>query len=334
MKLQKRHGDILCSHEKLIDSYALLEATHEVKVTTVKFSQPHTCTCAPYFIDLSYANSCCSQAKTSYDEHILVENCDSLIASENDEIKRENEMLKIELSRLKDKGHVQPFQDNCDHMLKKLEKVSTFTCAKLPQINLKTSYQMIDKTNIKKKAHVKCFECSTLGHFSSECPNKNNDQAKLSRRQRSLSQRRCLDCKEKGHNTADYSKEEASKKVCQNRRVRFGKPNSSISTENSRTSGQCNKCFKVALDKYMSKDESTKRQSKNKASRIKHHCPKTRTFIHKVINDNMPCVEPKNDTSTVKVISSPYGSSRVIWVPKHLLSNHERPNKSWVPNLA
>jgi hypothetical protein len=42
MKLQKRHGDLLCSHGKLIDSYALLEATHEVMLTTVKFSQPHT----------------------------------------------------------------------------------------------------------------------------------------------------------------------------------------------------------------------------------------------------------------------------------------------------
>jgi hypothetical protein len=84
-------------------------------------------------------------------------------------------MLKIELSRLKDKGHVQPSQENRDHIVNKLEKGSTVTCAKLPQTNLKTSYQKVDKTNIKKKAHVKCFECSTLGHFSFKCPNKKND---------------------------------------------------------------------------------------------------------------------------------------------------------------
>ncbi len=53
--------------------------------------------------------------------HILVETCDNLIASENDELKREVEILKMELSRLKSKGHVQPSQDNCDHMVKKLE---------------------------------------------------------------------------------------------------------------------------------------------------------------------------------------------------------------------
>jgi hypothetical protein len=106
MKLQKRHVDFLCSHEKLIDSYALLETTHGVMVTTVKFSQSHTCTCAPYYIDLPCANSCCSQAKPSCDENVLVETCDSLIASENDEFKRENEVLKMELSRLKGEGHV------------------------------------------------------------------------------------------------------------------------------------------------------------------------------------------------------------------------------------
>jgi hypothetical protein len=115
-----------------MNSYALLESAHEIMVTTVKDSQPHTCTYAQPSIDLSYANSCCSQAKSSCDEHVLVESCDSLIASENDELKRENEMLKMELSRLKGKCHVQPSQDNRDHMVKKLEKRSTVTCAKLP----------------------------------------------------------------------------------------------------------------------------------------------------------------------------------------------------------
>jgi hypothetical protein len=192
MKLQKMHQDLLCSHKELIDSYALLESTHEVIVTKVKDFKPHTCICAPPSIDLSCANSCCSQAKPSCDEHVLVETYDNFIASENDELKRENEMLKMELSRLKGKCHVQSSQDNRNHMVKKLEKGSTVICAKLPQINLKTSYQKGDKTKINKKAHAKCFECSTLGHFSSECPNKENDQAKLSRRQRSLSQRRCF----------------------------------------------------------------------------------------------------------------------------------------------
>jgi hypothetical protein len=199
-----------------MDSYALLESAHEVMVTTVKDSQPHTCTCAQPSIDLSCANSCCSQANPSCNEHVHVETCDSFVGSENDELKRENEMLKMELSQLKGKGHVQPSQDNRDHMVKKLEKGSTVTCAKLTQINLKTSYQKVDKPKMMKKAQVKCFECSTLGHFSSECLNKRSDKAKSSRRQRSLSQRRCFGCKEKGHNIAICPKEEPSKQVCQN----------------------------------------------------------------------------------------------------------------------
>jgi hypothetical protein len=302
-----RHGVLLCSHKELIDSYALLELAHEVMVTKVKDSQPHTYTCAPPSIDLSCANSCCSQAKSSCDEHVLVETCDSFIASENDELKRENKMLKIELSRLKGKGHLQPSQDNHDHMVKKLEKGSIITCVKLPQINLKTSYQKFDKPKIKKKAHVKCFECSSLGHFSSECHNKRNDQANPSRRQRSLSQRSCFGCKEKGHDIADYPKGEASKQVCQNCTIRFGKPEYSVLVENSRTFEQCNKGFKLALDKHMSKNGSTKRQSKNKTSRIKHQtcytchdkchlskdCPKTQSFIHRVVKANISHLGPK-----------------------------------------
>jgi hypothetical protein len=81
-----------------MDSYALLESAHEVMITKVKDFEPHTCTCAPHSIDLSCANSCCSQAKPSCDEHVLVETCDNLIASKNDELKRKNKMLKMELS--------------------------------------------------------------------------------------------------------------------------------------------------------------------------------------------------------------------------------------------
>jgi hypothetical protein len=104
----------------------------------------------------------------------------------------------------------------------------------------------------------------------------------------------------------------------------------------------------VALDKCMVKNESSKRQFKNKASRINHQtcyaccdkgnlskdCPKTQTFIHKIVNDNITHLGPKIDTSTIKVISSPCDSHRSIWVPKHLLTNHEGPNKAWVPKLA
>jgi hypothetical protein len=89
MKLQNRYEDLLCSHKKLIDSYALLESALEVMVTKVKDSKSHACICAPPSIDLSCANSCCSQSKPSCDKRVFVETCDIFIASKNDELNRE-----------------------------------------------------------------------------------------------------------------------------------------------------------------------------------------------------------------------------------------------------
>jgi hypothetical protein len=118
--------------------------------------------------------------------------------------------------------------------------------------------------------------------------------------------------------------------------------------ENFRTLGQCNKGFKVALNKHMRTNESAKRHSKDKANRVKHqisytcrdkghlskNCPKTQTFINKIVKVNLSHVEPKNDTSINKMISSSCNSPRAIWVSKHLLTKLEGPNKAWVTKLA
>jgi hypothetical protein len=104
----------------------------------------------------------------------------------------------------------------------------------------------------------------------------------------------------------------------------------------------------MTLDKHMRKNKSAKRHSKDKSSRIKYkicytcrdkghlskNCPKTQTFIHKVVKVNISHVEPKNDISIIKMISSSCNSPRAICVPKHLLTHHEEPNKSWVPKLV
>jgi hypothetical protein len=61
---------------------------------------------------------------------------------------------------------------------------------------------------------------------------------------------------------------------------------------------------------------------------------KLKLFIHKVVKVNISYVEFKNDTSITKMISSFCNSLRVIWIPKHLLTNHEGPNKTWITKLA
>jgi hypothetical protein len=42
----------------------------------------------------------------------------------------------------------------------------------------------------------------------------------------------------------------------------------------------------------------------------------------------------KSGKDAPKVISSPHGSIKTIWVPKFLLTNLEGPNKTWVSKLA
>jgi hypothetical protein len=137
-------------------------------VTRVKDFKSHICTCAPPSIDISCDNSYCSQAKPSCDEHVHVETCDNSYCSQAKPSCDEHVLVET----------CDNFITSENDELKKLEKGSTVTCVKLSQINLMTSYQKVDKAKIKKKAHVKCFECSRLRHFSSECPNKKSDQIK------------------------------------------------------------------------------------------------------------------------------------------------------------
>ena len=73
---------------------------------------------------------------------MFVESCDDLIAKENDELKQEVERLMKDLARLEGKSIVQPSQDNCEDMVKKLEKGFT----------------------------VICFKCHQEGHKSNKCP--------------------------------------------------------------------------------------------------------------------------------------------------------------------
>ena len=79
--LQEDHDELLCSHEKLMDSHLMLEIAHEVVITMVKSYQPHThkCTCTQVSYILSCANNCCSQARQPSIEHVIVEICDDSI---------------------------------------------------------------------------------------------------------------------------------------------------------------------------------------------------------------------------------------------------------------
>ncbi|RLN03651.1 hypothetical protein C2845_PM13G17720 [Panicum miliaceum] len=196
VNLQGTHMELEKSYEKLVDSHALLQVAHEVMVTTVKFYEPptHTCTCSHVKTMLSCDEPCCSQATKSCVEHVVVDSCDDLIVQENDELKREVEKLKLELTKLKSKGQVHPSQDNRDIMVKKLERGSNVTSPALQQDQIKKT-----KIQPKEECLVQVKE-SNKGHNSSMCPIESKNKMKLTREERYRAwTRACFRCKQKGH---------------------------------------------------------------------------------------------------------------------------------------
>jgi hypothetical protein len=147
MTLKATHKKLECSNEKLVDSYASLEIAHVIVLSLVKFLQPLTpiCTCSLFSNEFACNKPCCTQASQSSIEHVFVETFDDLIAQENDELKQEVEKIKRDLYVLKEENQVQPFQDNRDDVVKKLEKGSTVTSS-TPQQHIK-----IIKGNIQEK---------------------------------------------------------------------------------------------------------------------------------------------------------------------------------------
>jgi hypothetical protein len=128
-----------------------------------------------------------SQASQSSIEHVLVESCDDLIAKENDKLKKEVEKLQKDLYLLKEKSKVQPSQDNCEDMVKKLEKGST-VISSIPQ-----RHTMIHKNKIQEKSKV--------GQVKSQYRlTKHKAQESLSKNPRSSNKWRvCYKCTENGH---------------------------------------------------------------------------------------------------------------------------------------
>jgi len=63
-------------------------------------------------------------------------------------------------------------------------------------------------------------------------------------------------------------------------------------------------------------------------------CPMGNTpKLNSSIDSNM-LRRPKNDIYARKVIGAPSASTKAIWVPKSLVTNHDGPNIVCVPNCA
>jgi hypothetical protein len=95
------------------------------------------------------------------------------------------------LTQQKWKCTAQPYQDNRDYMVKKLETGTTVACTKFLEENVK------DSRNDKRKEQKKKINASTknLNHASMQGNIQGNDQATLHTKK----SKKCSECFEKGH---------------------------------------------------------------------------------------------------------------------------------------
>jgi len=205
--LRENHDELLCSHEKLMDSHLMLEIAHEVVVTTVKSYQPHThkCTCTQVPFILSCANNCCSQASQPSVEHVLVENCDDYIAKENEQLKEEVERLRRDLIYWKGKCNAQPSQDNCEDMVKKLEKGSTVACTKPHQQSHKSNYGKV-MGKMEKVQSVQNTQCGSAAPKCDSAAPRQNGKTPMATKvqlQPKKTPITCFKCKKEGHHVRD-----------------------------------------------------------------------------------------------------------------------------------
>jgi hypothetical protein len=326
--LQANYVHLKCSHEELVESHIMLEMAHEVVITSVKSSQPHTHThtYTPSKLNTLCTNKCVSQASQSLIEHTILE---------NNELKEEVEKLKEGVIRLKGKEKAQPSQDNRDNMVKKLEKGSNLASFNTQQKNHTSSNDKATKS--KKHGKRMCYGYGMYGHEGAMCPHKSwadkyevaeqKASTKLTKQVKSEGPSACPKCKGLGHSIKNCFLNIKNKETRKNAQVATrrcygcnekghmigGCPNK----QNMHMANNGRICYTCRRKGHLSKD-----------------CPKGN--LHKpntLVYTNM-LRKTTNGVSTTKMVCSPQTSTRVIWVPKYLLSNMNGPNKCWVPKQA
>jgi hypothetical protein len=107
------------------------------------------------------------------------------------ELKEENERLKMSLTQLKGKCTAQPSQDNRDHMVKKLETGSTVACTESLEENV-NDLRISKRKEQKKKIST---SAKSLNRASMQGNIQGNNQATLHTKR----SKKCSECFEKGH---------------------------------------------------------------------------------------------------------------------------------------
>jgi hypothetical protein len=176
------------------------------------------------------------------------------------------------------------------------------------------------------------------------CSFKQEDNSNQSKRQRSLAQRRCFGCHEKGHKIeacTNQAKVPSGKPGV----TGFAKPVAPVSPEKPHM--KLNKGFLKAQEKFIEKNGSVTSVKVN--GNIKHKicytcrqkghlgkdCPNSKNPKHNHVHySNEKLRSNSNNSSAPKVVISHRKGTKAIWVPKSLITNLVGPNAHWVPKHA
>jgi hypothetical protein len=147
------------------------------------------------------------------------------------------------------------------------------------------------------------------------CSNKVDDQATRPKNKTRRSKRKCYGCNEKGHEIGSCPNKKSEGLVSSTKRLIY-----KVASKTQEEKANKNKnrlCYTCREKGHLSMD-----------------CPMGNTPKLNFLIDSNMLRRPKNDTYARKVISSPRASTKAIWVPKSLVTNHDGPNIVWVPTYA
>src|SRR6266540_6951808 len=125
----------------------------------------------------------------------------------------------------------------------------------------------------------------------------------------------CYGCKERGHKieSCPYMNNEASMTSSKRLTGKQGKHDMKASSKDKHRI-----CYTCRSKGYFSKD-----------------CPMGNTPKPNLVNNDFYLLrKDKNGTCASKVIGSPHGSTKAIWVPKSLVTKLDGSNMSWIPKYG
>ncbi|RCV21612.1 hypothetical protein SETIT_4G151900v2 [Setaria italica] len=288
MALQVTHKELECFHGRILESYAILDITHEVVITSVKSIQPltHTYSCSQVEINSFSTNPCCSQEIQSSIEHVFVESCDDLVAQSNDELMKESKIQEE----------------------KKFEHIKCFNCSKIRHFASRCPNKLTKKETHSKRerSHPKqriCYKCKEKGHIGVACTIAINgdetDPDRFPKPVRPIKVKEALSHSSKKKEFTPLANVSGSK-------YRQEKQNNTVSRKD-----KTHICYTCQQKDQMGKD-----------------CSNGNILNSNLVHYNFSNLRnDKVGTCAIRVIDSPRTSIRAIWIPKHLLTNLHGPKK-------